>query len=375
MQSIMPILRRTSSLVFLQNLRYNIAALRRHVGPKVKVLLVVKADAYGHGIVPCSVAAQEEKVDWLGVALAEEGMQVRQAGVSLPILVFGALNAEGMDCACEHGLTIPLPDAHSVHLAQAVAEKYNKTIDAHIKLDTGMGRIGARTPEEVQSILQTLVACPRVKLKGVFTHLANADGEDRTYTDMQLKRFAELRAPLPQGLLVHMAASGGAMFRPDTHFGMVRVGTALYGYPPEGSPVAFKPCIRISAEITFVKHIEPGESVSYGCTFTASKSTKVATIAVGYGDGYPRALSNKGRVLIHGQSCPIIGRVCMDQFMVDASGVENVQPGETAVLIGRQGQAFIGADELARTIGTVTYDILLSPGSRIPKRYTYQPEE
>ncbi len=375
MQSMMPILRRTSSLVFLNNLRYNIAALRRHVGPKVKVLLVVKADAYGHGIIPCSVAAQEEKVDWLGVALAEEGMVVRQAGITLPILVFGALNAEGMDCACEHDLTVPLPDARSVYLAQSAAKKHKKAVDAHIKLDTGMNRIGARTPQEVQDILDALAACPRVKLTGVFTHLANADGEDRAYTDMQLQRFQQLRAPLPQGLLVHMAASGGAMFRPDTHFDMVRVGTALYGYPPEGSPVAFKPCIRISAEITFVKHLQPGESVSYGCTYTANNPIKVATIAVGYGDGYPRALSNKGRVLIHGQSCPIIGRVCMDQFMVDATEVDNVQPGETAVLIGHQGEGFIGANELARTIGTVTYDILLAPGSRIPKRYTSKPEE
>lgn len=371
----MPLLRKTSSVVSLPNLRENIRRLRDHVGPKVKVLLVVKADAYGHGIVPCSQAAQREGVDWLGVALVEEGMTVREGSVTTPILVFGALNWDGMEAAARYDLTVPLPDVNSVQLAQRAAEQAGKPINAHIKLDTGMNRIGARTKEELLAILDALKHAPMVQVTGVFTHFADADTPAREYTDFQLARFREMLKLLPEGLLIHAAATGAALFRPDAHFDMVRLGTGLYGYPPEGSPVAFKPCIRIAAEISFVKTIQAGESVSYGCIFTAERETRVATVAVGYGDGYPRALSNKGRVLVHGVSCPIIGRICMDQFLVDVSHVPGVKPGDEAVLIGEQDGAFIGANELARTIGTVTYDILLSPGARIPKSYISDEEE
>lgn len=370
-----PLLRKTSSLVSLPNLRENIRMLREFVGPKVKVLLVVKADAYGHGIVQCSQAAQREGVDWLGVALVEEGMVVRQAGVTTPILVFGALNREGMEAAAQNDLTVPLPDVNSVQLAQAAAQLAGKPIDAHIKLDTGMNRIGARNKEELLALLAALKQAPLVHVTGVFTHFADADTPAREYTDFQLARFRELLPLLPEGLLVHAAATGAALFRPDAHFDMVRVGTGLYGYPPEGSPVAFKPCIRIAAEITFVKTLQAGESVSYGCIYTADRETRVATVAAGYGDGYPRALSNQGRVLVHGVSCPIIGRICMDQFMVDVSAVPDVRPGDEALLIGEQGGAFIGANELARKIDTVTYDILLAPGARIPKFYLSDEKE
>ena len=335
----------------------------------MKILLVVKADAYGHGIIPCSQAAQRAGADWLGVAIAEEGVAIRQGGVTMPVLVFGALNSDGMEAAAQHGLTVSLTDANSVRLAQRAAELAGKPVNAHIKLDTGMNRIGARNRDEVLAILAALEQSPLVRATGVFTHFANAETPVQEFTDVQMSRYRELLKLLPGGLLTHAAATGGLLFRPDAHFDMVRLGIGLYGYPPADSPVKFKPCMRVAAEITFVKTIQTGDNVSYSNTFTAEREMRVATVALGYGDGYHRTLSNKGYVLVHGKPCRVLGRVCMDQMMVDASAVPDVRPGDEAVLLGEQDGACIGADELASLAGTIPYDILLSWSARVPKFY------
>lgn len=333
-------------------------------------MVVAKADGYGHGLEAVGQTAQREGADFLGVALAEEGIALRQAGVKLPVLCFGVLNRAGFEAAVEWGLTVTVPDERSACIAAQAAYQACKPLDIHLKLETGMNRVGMSSPEELRNTLNIIENSPRLRLKGAYTHFADADSPGNAYTHDQAQRFHALCNLLPKGLIIHAAASGGALFYPEYHFDMVRMGIALYGYPPQNSPVSFLPCMELTAEVTFVKEIAAGECVGYGCTYTARQPMRVATLGIGYGDGYPRLLSNSGRVLIRGVSCPIIGRVCMDQCMVDVSGVEDVMPGEEAVMIGRRGELSIGADELAEKCHTIPYEILLLPGRRVPHLYS-----
>lgn len=367
-------LRRTRSLVDLSALRANIQAARAFLPSHVRLMAVVKADGYGHGLEAAGSAAQKAGADFLGVALAEEGIALRQAGITLPILCFGALNQAGLDASAQWGLTATVADAASARMAGSAALKADRVLDVHIKLETGMNRVGIATEEELRAALGVIEASPFLQLKGAYTHFADADSPQSAYTHLQGQRFLALAGLLPKGLTLHAGASGGALFYPEYHFDMVRMGIALYGYPPENSSVAFQPCLEMTAEVTFVKGIDAGESVGYGCSFTANRPMRVATIGVGYGDGYPRALSNRGRVLIHGVSCPVIGRVCMDQCMADVSALEGVIPGDEAVMIGRRGAESIGADELAELCGTIPYEVLLLPGRRVPRYYSQDKE-
>ncbi len=363
------VLRRTFVQISTDSFRHNIRFLKGLLAPQVKLMAVVKADAYGHGLIPMARAAAAAGADYLGIAIAEEGVSLRQAGIYLPILIFGALNQDGMLAAARHGLIISVFSPADIQSARQAAIQTGKPLEIHIKIDTGMSRIGLRTQEELQQVLQAIDTCPQLHLTGVYTHFADAQNPDQSYTQMQIDRFKGLLRFLPSGLLVHAAASAAILMRQDTHFGMVRSGIALYGYPPSPLNPGFKPCLSFIAEVTCVKQIGAGESVSYGCTYHAAEPIIVATLAVGYADGYPRALSNKGRVLIRDHACPVIGRVCMDQLMVDASAVPGVQAGDRAVLIGAQGDGFIGAEELAQAIDTIPYEILVLPSQRVPRVY------
>ena len=332
-------------------------------------MAVAKADGYGHGLAAVGAAAQEEGADFLGVALAEEGIALREAGNKMPVLCFGALNQAAFEAAAKWQLTATVPDARSAGLAAEAAVKVNRPLDIHLKLETGMNRIGVTDEAELRAAMNIISNSPLLRLKGVYTHFADSDAPGSAYTHLQAERFKALCKLLPGSLIRHAGASGGALFYPEYHFDMVRMGIALYGYPPQDSPVNFLPCMELTAEVSFVKTIQAGEPVGYGCSYTAENTMRVATLGIGYGDGYPRALSNRGRALIRNVSCPIIGRVCMDQCMADVSHVEGVLPGDEAVLIGRRGQELIGADELARLCGTIPYEILLLPGRRVPRFY------
>ena len=367
-------LRRTCTQVSLSALKANIQAARAFLPPHVRLMVVAKADGYGHGLEEVGSAAQHAGADFLGVALAEEGITLRQSGVTLPILCFGALNQAGFDVSAEWGLTATVADAAGARMAESAVRKAVKALNVHVKLETGMNRVGIAGTEELRAVLRVMEASPYLQLKGAYTHFADSDSPRSAYTHLQGQRFLALTDLLPKGLMLHAGASGGALFYPKYHFDMVRMGIALYGYPPQNSPVMFQPCLELTAEVTFVKEIKAGESVGYGCTFTANRPMRVATLGIGYGDGYPRALSNRGRVLIHGVSCPVIGRVCMDQCMADVSALEGVVPGEEAVMIGRRGAESIGADELAELCGTIPYEILLLPGRRVPRYYPQDKE-
>ena len=370
----MQALRQTFTRINLTALRANIKSARAFLPSSVRLMVVAKADGYGHGLTAVGEAALDEGADFLGVALAEEGIILRKAGNNMPILCFGALNQAAFEAAARWNLTATVPDIRSAKLADRAARQAGLPLDIHVKLETGMNRIGVTDEAELREIMQLIGTSSSLRLKGAYTHFADADVPDSEYTHLQARRFKDLCCYLPEGLMQHAGASGGALFYPEYHFDMVRMGIALYGYPPQSSPLQFQPCLELSAEVSFIKTIGAGEPVGYGCTFTAQKSMRVATLGIGYGDGYPRAMGNRGRALIRNTSCPIIGRVCMDQCMADVSMVPDVRPGDEAVLVGSRGCEYIGADELAKLCDTIPYEILLHPGRRVPRYYSVNEE-
>ncbi len=357
--------------VDLNAIAENTALLRAAIAPAPHMMAVVKANAYGHGLVPVAQTALKNGADWLGVAIPEEGETLRQAGVEAPILVLGAVNERGAEASVRCRLTQTVFDRERVRLLQSAAERLDMTVDVHVKCDTGMGRIGVRTREELLSVLDEIAACPRVRLTGAFTHFADADGESDEYSQRQLQRFEAFRALLPPDILFHAAASAAGIKYPQARYQMVRQGISLYGCAPVKGAPRVRPALSWHTEIAYIKTVPAGECISYGCTFETERETRVATIPVGYGDGYHRALSGKAFLLIGGHRCPVIGRVCMDQIMADVTDVpeKDCFLGAPVVLLGRQGSEEISADELASWAGTISYEMLLAATARVPITY------
>ena len=363
--------RKNERVVDLQAIRDNVRALRGAVGPNVKLMAVVKADAYGHGMVKVAKAALSAGASFLGVATPDEGVLLRENGMDAPILVFGALSRDGAGAAVEYSLTQTVCRVDMIAWLARECQRQRKDAFVHLKVDTGMGRIGVRTDDEAQAVLDALRAAPQVKLTGAYTHFADADGSEEKFTLQQLAAFEHITARLPQGILRHAANSAAMLRYPQTHFDMVRPGIALYGCPPVKTVVPLRPAQRWVTEVIHVKEISPGDTVSYGRTFTAHKPMRVATLPVGYGDGYHRMLSNRGKVLIGGEWAPILGRVCMDQTMADVTDIPAAIPGAEAVLLGRQGQSEITADQMGEWAGTISYEVLLAPTIRVTRSYEH----
>ena len=349
-------------------------AVRQAMGD-TPVLAVVKANAYGHGLIPAAGAFLRAGAKWLGVAIPEEGEALRQSGVAAPILILGGVTARGMRAAIENNLTMTVFDARAVTQLDQLCRALGRTADVHIKLDTGMGRIGVQNERELRLVLRALSGAANVRLTGAFTHFADADGADEAFSLEQIRRFDALSALLPKGILRHAAASAASLRFPKARYDMVRAGIVLYGYPPVETALQVKPALSFLTSVACVKQIEPGDTVSYGRTFTAARRTLVATLPVGYGDGYPRALSGKAQVLVNSKRCPVIGRVCMDQTMIDVTDAPGVKEGDEAVLLGTQGGEQIDAEELARLSDTISYEILLSPTGRVPVDYVNIPRQ
>lgn len=355
--------------VDLSALRENVRLLKAPLPRGTMLLAVVKADAYGHGMVEVARNALHAGAEWLAVARVDEGVRLRRAGVEAPVLVLGASaereTAEGVAA----GLTLTVCTPEAVRTVQRCAAQAGRTGLVHLKLDTGMGRIGARDETEVQAVLDALAQCPDVRLTGVFTHFADADGDAQDYTRMQLERFRQLTALLPAGIIRHCANSAAIHRYPEAAMDMVRAGISMYGCPPVKTDMPLRPLMDWRTAVTHVKRVQPGEKVSYGCTFTADRPMTLATIACGYGDGYHRAGSGRAEVIIRGRRVPVVGRICMDQMMADVTGVEDVAPGDEAILIGREGDAVITADELASWSGTISYEVLLAATERVHRRW------
>ncbi len=344
----------------------NLRLLRKRVGPRVKIMFVVKANAYGHDAVLCALAAQKARAaDWLGVSSVEEGLALRSAGVKLPVLVLGSLYPfESVLAAAAHDLT---PIVASLESAKRVAEaalRLRRRIDIHVKVDTGMGRIGLR-PEAALALIRNLSVLKGIRVQGILTHMAKAEN-DAAFTGRQLSAFKRvLKALDKEGLrppLAHAANSAAALRQPASRFDMVRPGLAAYGLV-EG----FTPVLTLKSKIVYIKTAPRGATVSYGATWRAKRVSRIATLPIGYGDGYVRALSNRASVLVGGKRCPVVGRVTMDQTMIDVTGAPGARVGDDAVLIGRQDGAAVTAAELARHCGTIPYEIVTALTSRVPR--------
>jgi alanine racemase len=357
--------RPTWAEVDLGALTRNLKRIRSRM-PGVKVMFVVKANAYGHDAALCARAAEKARAaDWLGVSSVEEGVALRDAGLKLPILVLGSLYPfESALAAAAYDLTPIVASLESGRRLAEVAKRLRRTIDVHVKVDTGMGRIGVR-PEATYPLILALKSLPGVRVQGLYTHLACAES-DPSFTSLQLKSFRRVVSELShRGLrppLVHAANSAGALRYPAARWDMVRPGLAAYGLY-EG----FEPVLTLKSKIVFLKTIPKGAAVSYGSTWRAKRPTRVATLPVGYGDGYARSYSNKASVLVGGRRCPVIGRVTMDQVMTDVTDVPRTAVGDDAVLIGRQGRAEIGALELSRLCATIPYETVTALSSRVPR--------
>ena len=364
-------LRHQLRTIDLAALRRNIQLIRSAVPAGSRLLAVVKADAYGHGAVPVAKEALTAGADWLAVALVEEGLQLREAGIRAPILVLGAVGEQAAVSAARQGITVPLCSADAVPMLQRAAETAGRPLQLHLKLDTGMGRIGIRGEAEIRAALDALAQAPMLRLSGVFTHFADADGQDDVFTQEQLERFRRWTALLPAGLLRHCANSAAIhRLMPQAAYDMVRMGISMYGYPPVESELPLQPMLRWESEVSFVKQLPAGASVSYGCTWHAQRDSRIATIACGYGDGYHRAAGGRAQVLIHGRRVPVVGRICMDQMMADVTDLGTaVRPGDRVTLLGRDGEACISAEEIAGWAGTISYEVLLAATARVPRRW------
>ena len=358
--------------VDLDAIAHNTKVLKENTAKDRLMLAVVKANAYGHGLVQVAKVALENGADYLGVAIPEEGEQLRNAGIKAPILVLGGVNERGAEGSVRNDLIQTVFDVNRVYQLEKAAAAQNKNVSVHLKIDTGMGRIGVRSREEVNALLEAVHACPHVQLTGAFTHFANADSETDIYTKRQKAIFDELTADLPEEIVLHAAASAASARYPETRYDMVRQGIALYGCKAGLSTLPVKPALSWHTEIVYVKKMKAGESISYGCTYTTEKETVIATLPVGYGDGYYRILSGKAHVLIGGKRCPVVGRVCMDQIMVDVTGLddEEAQIGAPVVLLGCQGEEQITADEMAGWASTISYEMLMAATARVPVIYT-----
>lgn len=353
--------------VDLAKLRRNVALLRKQTPASARLMAVVKADAYGHGMEQVARAALQSGADALAVALVAEGCTLRQAGVDAPILVLGAASRQEMTDAVRCGLTLAVCGEEMIRDAEEAAREAQGTCLVHLKVETGMNRIGAATQEDIAAVLQALEACPHVRLTGAFTHFADADGDDLAYTRMQYERFMALTAFLPEGIIRHCANSAAIHRLPEYSLDMVRAGISMYGYPPVASDLQLEPVMDWHTYVTFVKTIARGETVGYGRTYTADKPMRVATIACGYGDGYHRAVSGKGEVLIASRRAKLIGRICMDQMMADVTDIPDVAPGTKVTLMGRDGDETITAEDLAAWAGTISYEVLLAATGRVKR--------
>lgn len=371
-QEFCPNYRGTYIRVDLDAIAENARLLKRETASGRHMLAVVKANGYGHGIVQVARVALENGADYLGVAIPEEGETLRNAGIDAPILVMGGVNEKGAFASVQNDLTQTVFDVQRIYMLEKAAAALGKEARVHLKMDTGMGRIGVCQGEEVQEILAVLQQCPHVRLTGAFTHFADADSDDEEYTKQQKKKFDALVALLPEGIIIHAAASAAAARYPATRYDMVRQGIALYGCAAGKGSLPVRPALSWHTEIVYVKRVQKGACISYGCTFTADREMQVATLPVGYGDGYSRALSGKAQVLIAGKRCRVLGRVCMDQIMVDVTALtkEEACVGAAVVLLGCQGKEQITADEMAEWAGTISYEMLMSATARVPVMYT-----
>ena len=366
----------TRAVVDLGAVEHNMAQVRGLVGEEVEILAVVKADGYGHGAVKVARACERAGAALLGVALVEEGAELRRAGIGLPILVQCCAGENEIDALLEYELT---PTIASCEFAERISEKASAagvTASAHADIDTGMGRIGFSPRTAVEEISK-VSSLPNLNLDGIYTHFATSEIEDDPCTLAQLKLFKELVDDLSvRGVeppRVHAANSGAIINYAQAHLTLVRPGLILYGVYPHRNlenKLDLRPALRFQTSIVFLKEIAAGTSLGYGRSFVAPAPMRIATANAGYGDGYPWRLSNKSTALVRGKKAPVVGRVSMDQLLIDVSSVPNAKLGDVVTLLGADGTERISAEDTAEWAGTIPYEILCRIGKRVPRLYT-----
>ena len=367
----------------LDAIENNIKAIRRYVDKSVKILGVVKADAYGHGYFDTARTLLENGADALAVACLDEAIQLRKCGIEHPIIILGHSRPAEAKMLVSYDI---MPACFELSLAQALSEaavKLNKRAKIHIKVDTGMGRVGyhySSNPEENRASvaeIMRIAALPNMEINGIFTHFSVADDSDDEYTYLQFERFCNICAELEnQGLKIplrHCCNSAALIRFPQMHLDMVRPGIIIYGHKPSGyvdcSALGLKPSMTFKARITNIKTIEKGESVSYGRKFIADKKCKIATVPVGYADGYSRLMSGKVQIIAGGKLCNNVGNICMDQCMFDVTDVNTISIGDEVILFGTGDDIELPVESLAEKMGTINYEILCMIGKRIPRIY------
>lgn len=356
---------------------HNIREIRKITNPSAQLMAVVKADAYGHGFLEVTKTLLENGADRLAVATLREGEQLRSRGVRVPILVLGALMEEDIEDYINFNITPNVFSYEMAHAISYIAEKKEIVTKIHIKLDTGMSRIGFLTGDNNESVADEIIRIsklPYIEIEGIFSHFSTSDEYDESYTRLQYSRFMDVINRLEErGLHIpikHICNSAAIMMYPEMHLDMVRPGVILYGMYPsdevDKSRLCLKPAMTLKSRITFVKEVEPGRGVSYGKEYITDKVTKIATVPIGYADGYLRRLAKEGRMIVNGQHVPIIGRICMDQCMIDVTNVHNIERGDEVILFSDKG---ITVDDLAKWLDTINYEVTCVIGKRIPRIY------
>ena len=357
---------------------FNLNSIKNNIKEETQIITVLKADGYGHGALPLAKEAEKEPRVWgIAVATVEEAMELRRGGIKKPLLILGYTYEEDYDLIAEEELR---PTVFKLSMAKKLSQaalRKGKTVKAHIKIDTGMSRIGYRDLEKAVPEILEISSLPGLEIEGLFTHFARADEKEKTPAYLQLEKYQAFQKALKEaGLkipLCHCSNSAGIIRMPEANMDAVRAGIILYGlYPSEDvekEPVPLKPLMTLKSHIAYIKTLEPGVQISYGGTYTTQKETRVATIPVGYADGYARGLSNKGWVLIRGKKAPVLGRICMDQFMVDVTEIPEARELDEVILLGKSGDQQITMEELGELSGRFNYEFACCISKRVPRIY------
>lgn len=354
----------------------NAEEIKKKLQPGVKLAAVIKADGYGHGAVPVAKTVYDT-ADWFAVSNIEEALELREAGIKKPILTLGYTAPLQLSEAIRNEITLTLCDRESAVEISEAAKTIGITAKVHIKVDTGMGRIGFPAEESAAAGVAEAVKLPFVEATGIYTHFARADESEREATDVQYRKFMKFISALEaydvKTLLRHAQNSAAILMYPEYQLDMVRLGISLYGmYPSDetiSEEITLSPAMEIKSHVAFVKTVPAGTGIGYNATYVTDRPRTIATVPVGYGDGYPRAMSNKGQVLIHGKRVPIVGRVCMDQMMIDVTEVPEVKRGDMVTLMGIEGQEQITAEEIGSLSHSFHYEMVCNVGKRIPRVY------
>lgn len=370
--------RPTCAEISLDALEYNITQFRNHLPAGMKLLTCVKANAYGHGAVEIAKQVTAWGVDYLAVAFLDEALQLRRAGIETPVLILGYTPPSGIAAAAEYGITLNLFSEEMLEAIQAYAQEHpGQSVKAHIKIDTGMGRVGVQFGQEAIAFIEHALQVPGLEIEGLFTHFASSDEADKTYMMLQYKRFDEVVRHFKERHIefpiLHTGNSAAAIEHPECSYNMVRVGISLYGLYPsdevDHTAIDLQPVMSLKTKIAHLKTLPADSGISYGTIYVTQEDEAIATLPIGYADGYSRMLTNKVEVLIGGERVPVVGTICMDQCMANVTTVEGVGLGDEVVLIGAQGDKRITAEEIAAGLGTINYEVTCMIANRVPRVY------